>query len=218
MSVTAIPYATQAEVKDSLAIPSSDSTHDAKIDEIIVQVSQGFDSMIGESLTSETITEFYSGNAIANGIPLRHMPTENASSRANNVMVVENGVTLSGALDYLLEAYPSRILLRTNGSLTDLEGARWLSGERNIIVTYPTAFTGAPTNSAGILQDIRAACREESHRAFVKQNISGFGDGSRIGLDSRDSPTGTNVSYSVDDYSESTKRILNYYKNLLQSI
>ena len=200
---------TNASVKVSLDIAASDTTFDAQLDAIILEVSQAFTLIAQASFTKQTLTQFYSGSPLANGLVLRNMPAEIALTR-NNMAVNENGEALDPLFDYYIDVFPTRILYRTNGALDDLQGARWATGERNIEITYETAFNIKP-------QDLQRACREESHRAFNMQRTARSGGGDRIGIESRDGVEGTTMAFSADDFTPATLRILERYKLLMRT-
>ncbi len=205
--MTAAAYTTKERVKVSLGIVASDTSQDSEIDKIILEVSQWFDTEATDSFTQLSRVEFYDGFSLQNGIPLNHLPSEDATDRGN-LAVEENGVVLVNGTDFAIDEFPSRVLQRTNGTAEDFAGARWRVGERNVKVTYLTAFKVLPL-------DVQLAANDESHDAFAKKNIAGYiGDGPAIGLESRTPETGTGLSYSIDDFSPGTVRMLSRYRQL----
>lgn len=203
--MAAAAYATTAQVNTALGLV--DATHDATVDEIILAVSQWFDTAIGVSLTQRSVTEYHDGGpTLHNGIPLEHVPSEDSDDRAA-LTVVESTVALTIDDDFKLDGEPARVLYRTTGTADDFEGARWAVGERNIKVVYLTAFKVIP-------KDIERACRDESVRAFKAWYI--VNNAGRIGMDSRDGGAAGSQSFTVDDFSEGTQRLMNAYRQRMQ--
>lgn len=197
-----VRYTTLAQVKDAIG-GTVDAQHDDNINLVIEEVSRAFDAYVGQSFVGTGQVEFHDGWSFRNGIALDRMPSEDAATRAL-ASVVENGVTLVQDDDWFFEPFPSRLIYRTNGTALSFQGARFRAGERNIQVTYETAFKVLPA-------EIRLACRDESVHRWQGFNWTGA-TGGRIGLNSFTPGDGTVFDFTVDDFSPMTLRILQPYR------
>ena len=198
-------YATLREVQQAIGPPDDFFSDDEKenISRIIEAVSRAFDAHVGVSFVATPQVEFHDGWSLRNGIALHRMPSEVAITR-NNATVEENGTLLTKGVDWFFEPYPSRMIYRTNGTVEGFGGVRFAAGERNIKVSYDSAFTNLPA-------EITRACRDESVQAWQGYNWGG-GTGGRIGLNSLTPAEGTAYDFAVVDLSPSTLRILRPYR------
>lgn len=194
----ATSYATIAQVK--LAIGITSALHDAELTEIVSQVSRGFDTIYGEGFDSQSRKEWHNGFASGDGLLLDHIPDDTTPA----FVVVEDTTTLTIADDYRVSDYPSRLLTRMDDADT-VRLSGFVPGQKNVRVEYDSRFTVIP-------DDIERACIEESVRAWQVRNSSGASDGNRIGITQRSPEAGTSLTYTEDDFSATTMRILNAYK------
>ena len=197
-------YETLQHVKDAIGgTDEIDSSHDDNLNDVIEQVSRAFDNYVGISFVGTQQIEFHDGWSFRNGIALRRMPSESSVTRAV-ATVEEGGTLLTQGDDWFFEPFPSRMIYRTNGTAEGFSGARFAAGDRNIKVTYASAFDNLPS-------EIILACREESVRAWQGFNWGGA-TGGRIGLASRTPAEGTVFDFVEDDLSPKTLRVLRPYR------
>jgi hypothetical protein len=130
------------------------------------------------------------------------MPNEEQATR-DVAEVIESGTVLTQGTEWMMDPYPSRMIYRLNGA--DEFGTRFLSGERNIKVTYDTAFTSVPTA-------INRACRDESTRAFKVGYKNDDGGSPQIGLSSRTPSDGTVFDFAADELTSTTLLALEPYR------
>lgn len=199
-------YTTQDRVAETLGEDALTSAQENEIDAIIAGVSTLFDQIAGIPFFSRELTEYHSGFALRNGIPLHHKPSELQSDR-DLATLSEDGTALALGTEWTMDAALSggRTVWRLTGEADGFEGARFSNGERNIKVIYRTAPAAIPA-------DIALACAQESARYFKNGQQTTAKDGARLGLSSRSPETGTNVSFTPDDLAPGTMRMLQTYR------
>lgn len=211
--MTAIAYATLAQVKSSLGITGS--THDTVLGEILLEVSEWFDSEVGGSFTTRSIVERHSGDGRTRGIVLSGLPSEDQSDRETlacdeGTTALVYGTDFAFSTDSVFGEIP-RVLYRLDGAGNFSSSAVWASGFKNLKFTYNTAFKVTPA-------DVRRACIEESNRAFMARNISDFKGGGRIGLTGHSSDVESSTTFTVDDISPAIMRMLSRYRKRFEAL
>ena len=94
-----------------------------------------------------------------------------------------------------------------DGSNNVIFGDRiWEKGRNNIRVEYHTSY-----NSDLMPVDITRAATEETARAFYLQNTESVA-GARLGITQRGPEAGTSLTFTPDDFSPATLRVLNTYR------
>jgi len=194
----ATSYATIEQVKARIVITTTE--HDTVLTEIVAQVSRGFDTIYGEGFDSQSRKEWHNGFASGDGMLLDHIP--DADTPAFDV--TEDTTTLTIDTEFRVSDYPSRMLTRMEDADTVRLGG-FVPGQKNVRVEYTSRFTVIP-------DDIERACIDESVRAWQVRNSSGASDGNRIGISNRSPEAGTGLTYTEDDFTATTMRILNAYK------
>jgi len=191
-------YTTLDKLKTAIGITTAD--HDAELTDVIEQVSSLFDLLYGQTFQSETVKEWHDGSHSQDGIILDQIPSEADAA----IVIVEGDTALVLDTDYRLDPYPSRRIGRLDASDTPRLGG-FTSGTKNVFVTYADRFTVIPS-------DIERATLDESIRAWQAYNSSGASDGARIGISQRSPETGTNLTYTTDDLSPTTLRLVETYR------
>lgn len=206
------PYTGREDVKVLLGIAAGvDAVLDPLLDALILQVSSAFDSHIfGTSaprdqglVITQVATEYHDGG-MTTVIP-NYLMAESETRRApatTEIVVSEDGVELVAGVDWHIDDFPSNIIHRT--SEAEVFGRRFAAGHRNIKVVYPPAYEFVP-------HDIARAANEECARAYKGWNTDS-GDGGALGITQRTPDAGTTLTYTVDDVSAMTLRVLESYK------
>ena len=206
-------YTTVNAIKTKLGISlDPDAVLDPYLDTLSIQVSTLFDTIVFGPVdgfagfaASEDVIEYHDGGAswiIVNRLidgPSGFLPI-----RAP--VVVEDGVTLVEGTDFFLGEFPSNTLFRLAGE-ADAFDARFASGYRNVKITYRPAYSTIPN-------DVVRATDEETVRAYKAGNSNSV-DGGFIGITGRTPDAGTTLSYTVDDLTATTMRMLDGYRKRL---
>lgn len=214
MGVTVTSYALATRVLERMGNLSPVQSETDTIDLLIDAVSRAFDNYVfGPGLNgfvwTVDVVEFHDGGAT--GIVLDRLLSDDDTLRGAVVVVID-GDTLVQGTDFMVDEFPSRTLRKINGA--DKFGSVFDAGLRNVKITYRPAYfvTGTGTDIAP--EDINRACEEETIRAYKagneKSSLGGY-----IGVTQRTPDDGTIVSYTVDEWSKSTRDTLHTYKNRL---
>ncbi len=204
-----VELTTIANVKLRLNITDSDS--DTLLSELVLHVSSAIDlkvfgpNQIGfrtESNSIELLEEFHDG-----GCPsiILHRSLSNVPAERLEIVLLEDGVTLTQGADFQVDEFPARTVYRT--SAADLFNRRFAQGDRNIQVTYKPAYRFAPL-------DIIRVANEETARAYLS-GINNSTDGGFLVVDQRSTDAGQDVTYKPYDFSPMSLRILDVYKKHL---
>jgi hypothetical protein len=205
------PYTTHDAVKTKLGISlDPDATLDAYIDGLILSVSALFDTTVwgpavldsGFVPDSGFIVEYHDGGA--NTVILNRLFTDDQVDRLS-IVVTEDAVALSIGADFNVDAFPANTIYRS--SSTDKFDIPWSPGYRNVKVSYPLAYKTTP-------DDVVRATDEETARAFKAGNSQST-DGGFIGITGRTPDAGTTLSYTADDLTATTMRMLDGYRKRL---
>jgi hypothetical protein len=212
--VAGVPYTTVDAVKIKLGISGDpDPVLDPYLEGLIVQVSSLFDTIVFGPIdgfsgfaASVDITEFHDGGEswiIAERLidgPTGFLPIREP-------VVIEDGVTLVEGTDFFLGQFPSNTLFRLAGA-ADAFDAVFTSGYRNVKLTYRPAYSTIPA-------DVIRATDEETVRAYKAGNSNSV-DGGFIGITGRTPDAGTTLSYTADDLTATTMRMLDGYRKRLR--
>ena len=202
-------YTTIARVKNWASITTA--TYDAEILLTVQAVSTLFDSIYGISFEAQLAQEWHDGSGSEDGILLYEVPSPDS---LGTMIVKEDDVVLVNLQDFRADSYSgrdSRLLVRmipepfpalfSKGPNLAGFGA----GRSNVYVEYTTRFETIP-------EDIERACLEETIRAWQGGNQTGALDGNRIGIAQRSAETGTTLTYTTDDLTPTTMRMLQAYR------
>ncbi len=195
-------YTTIAKLK--LDIPISVATYDTVLLEIIEGVSGQFDVAYGETFSQKTRVEYHNGSHSERGIILQSHPDASLSVWDAAEEVLEGTTTLVRGTDYFVDVPVTRRVLRLDGS-GNMTGGGFASGTRNIKITYPTRWATIP-------DDIDRACIFESIAVWKRINVAGTNDGGSLGVSSRSPEVGTGLSFTLEDLSPGTLRLLEAYR------
>ena len=217
--MTTTAYTTKESVIAKLGLGAvTDAGLEAYIDSLILQVSALFDTIVWGPdpfgfVWSTNETEYFDGGQ--HTITLGRLMDQ--TLRATSTTITEDGLPLivTGLNpDVLINPYPSNTIWRLSASgvlaLDNRFDRVFSPGNRNIIVTYRPAYSAPPA-------DVARACDEESARAF-KAGTSDTGDGGFIALTGRTPDAGTTLSYTLDDLTATTMRMLDGYRKRLSFV
>jgi hypothetical protein len=204
-------YTTHDAVKEKLGISlDPDAVLDPYLDELILSVSSLFDTIVWGPTTLDSgfvpgvllNVERHDGGA--NTIILNRLLTDDNTDRLT-LLVHENDVLLTRLDDYDIDAFPAKTVYRASSQgVFDIPFA---PGYRNIRVSYPGAYKIVP-------DDVVRATDEETARAFKAGNSQST-DGGFIGITGRTPDAGTTLSYTADDLTATTMRMLDGYRKRL---
>jgi hypothetical protein len=204
-------YTDHDAVKVKLGISlDPDVPLDAYIDGLILSVSALFDTIVwGPSVLDAGfvpdgifIIEVHDGGT--NAITLNRLLSDDTTERTTTI-VMENGITLTRLDDYNSDQFPANTIYRSSSQgIYDIPFA---PGYRNIVISYRGAYKATPP-------DVARACDEETARAFKAGNSQST-DGGFIGITGRTPDAGTTLSYTVDDLTATTMRMLDGYRKRL---
>jgi hypothetical protein len=205
------PYTTHDAVKTKLGISlDPDVPLDAYLDGLILSVSALFDTIVwGPSVLDAGfvpdgvfIIEVHDGGT--NAITLNRLLSDDSTERATT-SVRENEIVLTSLDDYNVDQFPANTIYRSSSQgVYDIPFA---PGYRNIIISYRGAYKETPP-------DVARACDEETVRAYKAGNSNSV-DGGFIGITGRTPDAGAALSYTVDDLTATTMRMLDGYRKRL---
>jgi hypothetical protein len=215
------PYTTENIVREFLGIaenplwPGSPDAIDDVLSRIILDVSGLFDTLVygpgvqgfANNISNRVaIVEYHDGGS--SDVIMSRLITEQItgiSERREDTLLEEDGVELVYGDTFFLGEFPSRTIFRTSAAETF--DRVFSVGFRNVKVTFWPAYVNAP-------HDVERGCIEESARAY-KASTTNTGDGGFLSITQRTADQGSTVSYTVDDLSATTIRMLEGYRQRL---
>jgi hypothetical protein len=209
------PYTTHDAVKTKLGISlDPDVTLDAYLDGLILSVSALFDTIVfgpidaASGFIGAAQEEYHDGGT--DTFILGHLFSDDSADRAL-MTIEEDGVDLPIAdRGWFVGQFPSNTVFRTSPAEAAGEvifNRVWAPGHRNIKVIYARAYSSTPN-------DVSRAADEETARAFKAGNSQST-DGGFIGITGRTPDAGTTLSYTADDLTATTMRMLDGYRKRL---
>ena len=176
-------YCSVDRVKWLIGLPDSYSEQDARISELIASVSQSFDSFLGLTFSTVAHTEEHPGG-FSTRIALDYLPTPGLP------MTVTEGGSVVDPSGYSV-----------SGSVVTRTGQVWPPGIVEFVYT---------SGSESVPADLQKAAAEESARGFRMAN-TGNGADNRLGVTSSTPETGGSSSFTADQWSPTTQRVLASY-------
>ena len=205
-------YTDRDAVKTKLGISlDADAVLDPYLDALILSVSALFDTIVWGPTVDDagfvpglgSIIEYHDGGT--NAIVLNHLFTDDSTDRLT-IGITEDAVSLTRLDDFDYDQFPANTIYRVSSqNVFDIPFA---PGHRNIIISYRAAYKTTP-------DDVIRATDEETARAFKAGN-SNSTDGGFIGITGRTPDAGTTLSYTVDDLTATTMRMLDGYRKRLR--
>jgi hypothetical protein len=211
-----LPYTNPDAVKTKLGISlDPDAVLDTYLSALILQVSALFDTTVfgpidaASGFIGAAQEEYHDGGS--DTFILGHLFSNDSSVRAQ-MLIEEDGVDLPiDDRGWFVGQFPSNTVFRTSPAAAVGEvifDRVWSPGHRNIKVIYARAYLPVPV-------DVVRATDEETARAFKAGNSQST-DGGFIGITGRTPDAGTTLSFTVDDLTATTMRMLDGYRKRLR--